>query len=180
HGLIFEDVVCEFLSHEAQKLGDIAVRTGDTTGLIKGCKIGDCVIELSPESAAPGARIVLEAKEKAQFSLSKAREEIERARDNRGAQIGLFAYSTRTAPSEFQAAPLQRYGSDVFIAWDPEDPATDLVLRTACTLARALCIRAVKHSAEQSADFQAVDAAILEVERQTAFLGEIENSAEDI
>jgi hypothetical protein len=180
HGLIFEDVVCEFLSHEAQKLGDIAIRTGDTTGLIKGCKIGDCVIELSPESAAPGARIVVEAKEKAQFSLAKAREEIERARDNRGAQIGLFVYSTRTAPSEFQAAPLQRYGSDVFIAWDPEDPATDLVLRTACTLARALCIRAVQHSAEQSADFQAVDAAILEVERQTNFLGEIENSAEDI
>jgi len=180
HGLIFEDVVCEFLTREAQKLGDIATRTGETTGLIKGCKVGDCVIELSPESAAPGAKIIAEAKEKGQFALSKAREEIEKARDNRGAQIGLFVYSCRTAPLEFQASPLQRYGSDVFVAWDPEDPSTDLVLRTACTLARALCVRVAQHSAEQSADFEAIDAAVLEVERQTNFLSEIENSAGDI
>jgi hypothetical protein len=180
HGLIFEDVVCEFLSREAQKLGDIATRTGETTGLIKGCKVGDCLLELSPESAAPGARIVAEAKEKAQFALSKAREEIEKARDNRGAQVGLFIYSARTAPVEFQASPLQRYGSDVFVAWDPEDPSTDLALRIACTLARALCIRVAQHSAEQSADFEAVDAAILEVERQTNFLSAIENAAGDI
>jgi hypothetical protein len=180
HGLIFEDVVCEFLLREAQKLGDIAVRTGETTGLIKGCKVGDCLIELSPESAAPGAKIVAEAKEKGQFALSKAREEIEKARDNRGAQVGLFVYSARTAPLEFQASPLQRYGNDVFVAWDPESPATDLVLRTACTLARALCIRVAQQSAEQSADFEAVDAAILEVERQTNFLSEIENAAGDI
>ena len=180
HGLIFEDVVCEFLSREAQKLGDVATRTGETTGLIKGCKVGDCLIELSPDSADPAAKIIAEAKEKGQFALSKAREEIEKARDNRGAQVGLFVYSARTAPPEFQSAPLQRYGSDVFVAWDPEDPATDLVLRTACTLARALCIRAVQHTAEQSADFEAIDAAILEVERQTNFLSEIEDAAGDI
>src|SRR5262249_11290164 len=32
HGLFFEDVVCEFLQSESQKLGDVVTRTGNTTG----------------------------------------------------------------------------------------------------------------------------------------------------
>src|SRR5579872_7440799 len=131
HGLIFEDVVCEFLFHEAQKLGDLATRTGDSTGLIKHCKVGDCVLELGAESAAPGARIVVESKEKGQYSLAQARDEIDEARRNRGAQVGLFIYSQALAPREMEAAPLLRHGNDVFVVWNPEDAATDLLLRTA-------------------------------------------------
>ncbi len=55
HGLAFEDAVCGYLEHHAQQTGDMAVRTGHTTGLIKNSKVGDCVIELGPDSAAPGA-----------------------------------------------------------------------------------------------------------------------------
>src|SRR5262245_29611081 len=105
HGLIFEDVVCEFLSRDAHKLGDIATRTGETTGLIKNRKVGDCVLELGPESAAPGARIVVEAKEKDQYPVAQAREEIDEARRNRGAQVGLFVYSARLAPADMAGAP---------------------------------------------------------------------------
>ncbi len=53
HGLAFEDAVCSYLEHHAQQSGDVAARTGHTTGLIKNCKVGDCVIELGPDSAAP-------------------------------------------------------------------------------------------------------------------------------
>ena len=180
HGLIFEEVVCEFLFLEAQKLGDIATRTGESTGLIKHCKVGDCVIELGPESVAPGARIVVEAKEKGQYSIAQAREEIDEARRNRGAQVGLFVYSRTLAPNEIQAAPLLRYGNDVFVVWNPEDPATDLLLRTAITLARALCIRTARLSEARSADFQVIDEAICEIEKRTEGLNEIETSARTI
>jgi hypothetical protein len=180
HGLVFEDVVCEFLSREALKLGDVATRTGDTTGLIKNRKVGDCVIELGPESAAPGARIVVEAKEKDQYPIAQAREEIDEARRNRGAQVGVFVYSADLAPAEMVAAPLLRYGNDVFVIWNPEDPATDLFLKTAFTLVRALCVRAARHSDAEAADFRAIDEAICEIEKRTEGLNEIETSAKTI
>jgi hypothetical protein len=180
HGLVFEDVVCEFLSREALKLGDIATRTGDSTGLIKNRKVGDCVIELGPESAAPASRIVIEAKEKDQYPIAQAREEIDEARRNRGAQVGLFVYSAGLAPAEMLAAPLVRYGNDVFVIWNPEDPATDLFLKTAFTLVRALCVRTARHSDAEAADFQAIDEAICEIEKRTEGLNEIETSAKTI
>ena len=180
HGLVFEDVVCEFLSREALKLGDIATRTGDTTGLIKNRKVGDCVIELGPESAAPLARIVVEAKEKDQYPIAQAREEIDEARRNRGAQVGLFVYSASLAPAEITAAPLLRFGNDVFVIWNPEDAGTDLFLKTAFTLVRALCVRTARHSDAQAGDFQAIDEAICEIEKRTEGLNEIETSAKTI
>lgn len=180
HGLVFEDVVCEFLLREAQKLGDIATRTGDTTGLIKNCKVGDCVIELGPDSAAPGARIVSEAKEKEKYTIALAREEIDEARKNRDAQAGLFVFSAATAPSELVTAGLLRFGNDVFVAWNAEDAGTDLVLRTGFTLVRALCLRTARHSEAETADFQAIDEAICEIEKRTEGLNEIETSAKTI
>ena len=84
HGVGFEDTLFEILHREAQRHGDIAVQTGNTTGLIKGRKVGDAVVELSQESAAPGAKIVFEAKEDKSYDLAAARAEIELCRQNRG------------------------------------------------------------------------------------------------
>lgn len=177
HGRDFEEAVLLFLAHETRQCGDVAIATGSSTGLKRQCKIGDCVIELGPDSAAPGARIVIEAKEKADYDIAKARGEIEEGRDNRGATVGLFIYSRRCAPAELQASTLLRYGNDVFVHWDAEDPATDLFLRTALTLAKALCIRATQQTAAQVADFKSLDQAMLEIERGMGGLSTIETAA---
>jgi hypothetical protein len=171
HGVEFEKVVCEFVEREAQNCGDIALRTGDTTGLIRNCKHGDCVIELGPDSAAPGAKIVIEAKEKASFSLSAAREEIENARKNREAQIGLFIFSKKSAPNGLDS--FARYGSDVFVVWDAEDSLTDVYLKAGMTTAKALCVRCAQQTDAQSADFQTIDRAIVEIEKRSAGLEEV-------
>ncbi len=63
HGKLFEEAMFEFVAREAQYAGDVATPTGNSTGLIKNCKVGDCVVELGPDSAAPGSKIVIEAKE---------------------------------------------------------------------------------------------------------------------
>jgi hypothetical protein len=97
HGLEFEDALFEMVLRQSQKVGDVARHTGNTTGLIRNCKVGDCVIELGPESAAPGALVTLEAKEKSNYDLTAARAETEQARKNRGAQVGLFVFSQKTA-----------------------------------------------------------------------------------
>ena len=172
HGLEFEEAVYEKIQFEAQKTNDIATSTGNKTGLIKNNKVGDCVIELGPESSAPGSCIVIEAKEKGSYQLADAREEIEVARKNRGAQIGLFIFSKRTAPQGID--PFLRYGDDIFITWDAEDAGTDIYLNVAVTLARALCIREQSRRESVAVDFSQIDQAILEIEKRAGALDDIE------
>jgi hypothetical protein len=178
HGLVFEDAVCQYLEYHAQRTGDIATRTAQSTGLIKNCKKGDCVVEIGPDYAAHGAKVVVEAKEDASFTLAKAREEIEASRKNRDAQIGLFVFSKRTAPGGID--DVFRLGGDVFVLWDSENSATDLHLKVGLTLARALCIPVERLADAQQKDFEAITKAILEVEKQSQFLGEVTTSAESI
>jgi hypothetical protein len=164
HGLTFEDAAFQFLQYESNRSGDIATHTANTVGLIKNRKVGDYVIELGPDSAAIGAKIAGEAKEDASYNLAKARDEIELARKNRGAQVGLFIFSKRTAPNGVE--PLSRLGHDVFVVWDSEDADTDIYLRVGMTLARALCVRSHNHQRADEADFGAIDGAILEIEKR--------------
>jgi hypothetical protein len=172
HGLSFEETLFEMLQKEAQKQGDIATHTGHTTGFIRNNKKGDAVIELSPESAAGGEKIVIEAKEDRAYDLGKARDEIAEARSNRGAQIGLFVFSKSTAPAGLE--PVGRYGDDVFIVWDAEDEQSDLYLKVGYTLAKALCVKGAALTADQQADFEAIDKAILEIIKQTDGLTDVE------
>jgi hypothetical protein len=178
HGLAFEDAVCDFLIHQSQHVGDIATPTGHTTGLIKNCKVGDCVVELGPDSAAPGAKIAVEAKEEGGYSLARAREEVETARKNRGADWGLFVFSKRTAPAGLE--PFGRYGNDFVVVWDAEDPASDVFLKAGVIAARALCFRNERQSAAQQVDFEVIDKAILEIEKRASNLDDVRKSAETI
>jgi len=172
HGIEFEQSLMSFIDHEFKATDDIVTATGNTTGRIKNCKIGDITLELGPESAAPGARITIEAKDKQKYQLAQAREEITMARDNRDAQVGLFVFARSNAPENLES--LTRIGNDVFVVWDPEDTMTDLYLKTAITLAKALCVRARQHNESHSADFLEIDKAILEVEKQIAAMDDVE------
>jgi hypothetical protein len=178
HGVEFEVAVCEFLAREAQYAGDVATPTAQTTGRIKNCKVGDSVIELGPDSAAPGARIVVEAKEEVGYTLSRAREEIETARKNRDAEWGLFVFSKKTAPRGLE--PFQRYGNDLVVIWDAEDAASDVYLKAGILACRALCFRAQRQSAAQQVDFDVIEKAILEIEKRAGNLDEVRKAAETI
>jgi hypothetical protein len=90
HGTTFEAQLGELLSSESQRLGDVHRATGTSVGVIKSCKMGDHVIQLGPDSSAPGARIVWEAKEDKKYDLTAALEEIEAGRKNRDAQVGIL------------------------------------------------------------------------------------------
>ena len=175
HGLAFEESVCEFVMRQSQHAGDMATPTGHATGLIKNCRIGDCLIELGPDSAAPGSRITIEAKEVEGYTLAKAREEIETARKNRGADWGVFVFSKKSAPGNLE--PFARYGSDFVVVWDAEDPSTDVFLKAGIIAARALCFRTERQSAAQQVDFETIEKAILEIEKRAGNLDEVRKSA---
>ncbi len=178
HGEVFEDAVYEYVARESQHAGDIATPTGATTGLIKNCKKGDCLIELGPSCTAAGERIVVEAKQHGGYTLASAREELEIARKNRNAGIGLFVFSKRLAPAGLES--FQHYGSDIICVWDPEDPATDIWLKAALVTARALSVRKAGTTEAQQVDFDAIDRAVLDIEKRAANLNEVRTSAKTI
>ncbi len=175
HGDTFESAVFEIIHERCQKAGDLATRTGATTGLIRQCKRGDIVVELGAEHAAAGALIVVEAKEDAAYTLKQALGDLELARKNRGANVGLFVFSMRTAPPGLEV--FGRYGEDIVIVWDADDPRSDINVVAAVSVAKALCARARSAQVTEEADFEAIDRSILEIERQVGGLDDITKHA---
>jgi hypothetical protein len=174
HGTAFEAALLRWLEQRALAQGDLFDAVGATTGAIKHCKVGDAVVELGPEHRAAGARVVVEAKEDASYGLAKARAEIDEARRNRSASAGVFVLSARSAPEGF---PLfHATGEDVFVVWDLDDPASDVRLEAALSVARALATRA-RGARTTQVDFEAVERAIRDVEKQLDGLDAIETSA---
>jgi hypothetical protein len=138
HGHTFEDAMEDFLGVEARRLGDLYERVGKRPGP-SGAKKGDHVIELGPESSAPGARIVIESKAQKNFTEVGALDELAEARENREAQIGIFVFKRASAPKGIDG--FRRVGDDIIAVWDAEEPETDIYLRAALSVARALALR---------------------------------------
>jgi len=172
HGFIFEEALGNPLREIASGLGDILEHTGNTTGIIKNNKKGDFVITLSPESQAPGARIVWEAKESKSYNLKAALDEIEEARKNREAQIGIFVFSSKTVPEGIRS--LDRFGNDITVVWNAvNSPVSDIILRAAYSLARALSFRTKASSEEHTAIVQQLGPIIRDIEKQVGYLADI-------
>ncbi|MEW6217444.1 MAG: hypothetical protein AB1543_07160 [Candidatus Bipolaricaulota bacterium] len=178
HGHTFEEGLGELLAAEAQKLNDVHEAVGTTTGAIAHCKTGDFVTSLGPETAAPGSRIVWEAKSNKSYGVADALKELDQARKNRKAQVGVFVFSGTAAPDGTQ--PFARYGNDLVVVWDSEDPATDLFVKAAYSVARALVVRESHDSAEAEAAVSAIESATRTIETQIKHIGEIKTWAETI
>lgn len=185
HGHDFQQAGFEVLQDLATRAGDVAEDTGNTSGLIPRSKVGDAVITLGPDNAAAGARIAVEFKEAGNYTLKATLEEIDIARKNRDASVGLFVHSKRTAPDRLE--PLARYGNDIVVVWDAEDETSDAYLKAGFMAAKALAVRARTENAGRTTDFQAIDKSLQEIQRQVKYLedirtwsGTIKSSAEKV
>lgn len=178
HGLEFENRVGTQLQDGCLAADDVLEAVGDTTGLIPRCKIGDFLVTMGPDSAAPDAKIVVEAKASGMYTLKSTLEEADQARRNRGASTCLFVHAARTAPSGLPE--LHRWGQDVVVVWDEDDPTTDVRLRAAYLVVKALAIRAGRHRDEDAASLAEMDAAIEAIRKQIAGFEEIQTSAKTI
>lgn len=176
HGNDFEDALYAMIAEESGPAGDVATSTGNTTGLIKNSKVGDVVVEIGREHVAAGAKIVVEAKDSMAYDLRKALDEIEVARKNRGAGIGIFVFSLSTAPEGLDG--LQRYGNDIVAVWDMDDPRTDVFPKAAFSIAKALSIQVADRDEESQVDLEVIEKSVLAIEKQTEGLAEITRWAE--
>jgi hypothetical protein len=177
HGLTFEDQLGEQLQHEAQRAGDVCEHVGALQGRTQR-KHGDYLVDLGPESASPGARIVFEAKANKRYTIKNALNELADARKNRDAQVGVLVFDRASAPDRMDS--LHRVGPDILVIWDADDPTTDIYLRAAFGLARTLAHRIVAADANADADFAAIDGLVDGLAAQVAALDAIEKNARTI
>jgi hypothetical protein len=178
HGLTFEEHLGELLAAEAARLNDVHEDTGTKSGVIPQCKMGDFVTALGPDSAAPGARIVWEAKSNKSYDLVSALGELDRARKNRQAQVGVFVFSRSAAPEDLE--PFARYGNDLVVVWAQDDAVTDLYVKAALSIARALVIRETHESTETEQALNAIELATRAIEKQIENLAQIKTWAETV
>lgn len=175
HGGEFEDRLGALLTEEATRSGDVCESTGATVGAIERCKVGDHVVEFGPESAAPGARVVFEAKEDQSYEIKRALAEIETARKNRMAQIGVFVFSRRSAPEGLPS--FSRHGRDVLVVWDAEEPSSDVFVRAALSVARALVVRDATEREDATEAVATIEASVRALEKQLKRVEEIKTWA---
>lgn len=137
-GLDFEDAVTSFVRVAVQGAPCVFDVTGATAGVGR-CKKGDAVLRFTSESAFAQAGVVFEAKRDSTYTVQKALDELDAARKNRDAAAGVFIMARSHASDVFPR--FARYGNNVLVTWDDEDPATDSHLHAAILLGMGLVTR---------------------------------------
>jgi hypothetical protein len=138
-GLDFEDTAMSFVRVATQGAPCTFDVTGTTAGVGR-CKKGDAVLRFTTESVFAGAGVVFEAKRDGTYTVQRALNELDAARKNRDAVAAVFVMARSHASDVFPR--FARYGSNVLVIWDDQDPATDAWLHAAILLGMGLVTRA--------------------------------------
>lgn len=175
-GLEFEDAAFAFI-HDALEGGPYIVEaTGNTPGLIRNSKIGDVVVRFAGEHAFAGSGLVVEVKRSSAYTTAQALEEIETARKNRDCQAGVFIMARGSAPKGFPR--FARYGSDILLTWDREDPETNPYLHAGILAGLALVTRRQKVGDE--GDIEALRGIEKDIRHEVKRLSEMETWTSNI
>ncbi len=175
-GATFEEEVVAFVAGAASGNNYVVEATGGQAGSIPRNKVGDVVVHFTNESAFSGCKVVIEAKHDRSYTVAKSLEELETARKNRGASVGLFVMSSSHAPAGFPE--FARYGSNILATWDQDDALSDHRFRAA--LAAALCLATRKATVADEGDIQALERVRIDIEKQVERLGKIRKSNDSI
>lgn len=152
-GREFEDSLYEYLARAAGALDDISENCAGSKGLVAYEKVGDYTVTLGETSRAPGKKIVFEAKKAANYNMKKTLDELDRAKRNRGAEIGIFLFCKGCEPLE--AGDFYRTGNDFIVTVDEEKLETNeplLFLEAAYKVARTLIVTKAREEEEEAID----------------------------
>lgn len=169
HGTEYEEALGGLLQSICGASGDLYDDTRAKVGKIQRCKVGDHLMTLGETSATPDVKIVFEAKDRAGYSLGDALKELDEARENRAAEFGVFVFSPEAAPAGLDT--MMRRGSDLIVTWSRDDVASDVVIRAAIAVCRALAIKQCEAAGELDAD--ALESTIRDITKQAAKLGSV-------
>jgi hypothetical protein len=175
-GFDFEKAVTQMVVDAVRGAPILVEETGSTVGTRRNCKVGDLVLQYSPEHAFAGAAVTIEAKRDASYTVPKALEELDLARANRGACAGLFVMAASHAPAAFPR--LARYGQNVLVRWDETDASTDPYLEAGLMLVLFLVSRS--RPVGDAGDLEALRDIEERIETELARLGGMEKSSDGI
>lgn len=186
HGVKFENVtVSNFIQEWNERKCDanhIVEHTGNKPGVLHTEKrfrtIGDFVIELGPDHADAGCKIAVEAKSKQGSTLDDAWKELEEARKNRDAEVGLFVLDKNKATDDLDR--FTRRGNNIVIVWDAEDSNSDVIFEVGLSVAVVLCVQAENRKKADGADVKSMKNIVKEIEEVLDNLDAIEKSAQAI
>lgn len=152
-GREFEDILYDSIAIVGRQLGDTTENVSSITGKLGKRKVGDCIITLGDTSAAPGRRIVVEAKKEQGYKLTRAIDELKEAKKNREAEIGIFAFARNYAPIEI--GDFHQVGDDFFVTVDEDrlnikEPL--IFLEAAYKISRLLIVTAVRKEQAREID----------------------------
>ena len=171
-GLPFEDSVFEVIAQIAMASADEAIKTGQTSGLIKNCKKGDVTVSVNKlASRGHNVNIVFEAKSMA-MSRDEWRKELNLAMTNRAAEISVAVVQTVDQMPNKSRTSIQD-NQQLMIAFDPEfdDPA---VLACIYNVAKAY---AVSRSLEGTqVNFKVIQEAVQQLQFSISDLESIEGA----
>jgi hypothetical protein len=134
------------------------------------------VVRFTSESAFHGSAVVLEAKRDSSYTLARALDEMEVARANREAGAGVFIMAASHAPEGFPH--FARYGQDLLVVWNEEDPGTDAYLHAALLAALSLATR--KKALVDGGDIKALEDVSQRIEAEISRLGKMKQHNENI
>jgi hypothetical protein len=174
-GLDFEDAVLAFVRAATQGAPCLFEVTGATAGVGR-CKKGDAVVRFTPESAFAGSGVVFEAKRDASYTVQKALDELDAARKNRNAAAGVFVMARSHASDLFPR--FARYGNNVIVTWDDQDPAADAYLHAALLLGMGLVTRT--RTAGDAGDIAALRDIESRIEMELGRLAKMEKHGDSI
>jgi hypothetical protein len=171
-GLPFEDSIFEVLAQIATASADEAIKTGQTSGLIKNCKKGDVTVSVNKlSSRGHNVNIVFEAKSMA-MSRDEWRKELNLAMTNRAAEISVAVVQTVDQMPNKSRTSIQD-NQQLMVAFDPEfdDPA---VLACIYNVAKAY---AVSRSLEGTqVNFKVIQEAVQQLQFSISDLESIEGA----
>jgi hypothetical protein len=153
-GLDFQDALYHRLVQWAHQLGDEVEFVANTPGA-EGRKTGDYVVALGDATGAPGLKIAIEAKNQ-RYTLRQASNELQRAKNNREAACGIFAFAKGCEPSE--VGDFHRVGEDFYCTIDRDllDAGDLLYFEGAYKIARVQAVAAVRKEATGRLDLQGI------------------------
>lgn len=187
-GRDFEGALYVPLANMAGALEDRPENVSGVKGLINNDKVGDFLVTLGDCSRSPGRMIVFEAKKQQGYNMKKTLEELDRAKKNRGADIGIFVFCKGYEPHE--AGDFFRAGNDFVVTVDEEMMQTGqrlLFLEAAYKVGRMLIAARVCEDEERSidpeyirAEIDNIQAAMRSASEIKTKVGTIRNSADAI
>ncbi len=178
-GLDFEKDLYEFVAGFGRQFADQTEFVRGTPGTNK-CKKGDHLITLGDTTAAPGVRIVVEAKDQ-KYTVKKAIAELEEAKRNREAAAGIFVFAKGCEPPEF--GNFKRIDCNFYCTVDKAEMTEGgplLYLWAAYELARVQIVAAMRKDGTDKLDLERIEQQIEGIVAWVPRLGEIATKAKTV